>query len=260
MTRALLAVGPLAALLVGGCNEIVGIRAHALVDASIDSTPSAEANGDDTAPGGACGKPGVGIESRVGTPSWTSRSWGVYLGPLGDSQSSWTGIWGPKHLPDPQFGLYKSVVSHGPPYDDELITGLTRAGFTNTGCIDTANLPYPSEVLFSLVLVPSATAPSDDSFDVAAPSPVIEEGTLVVNILILRDQTTVDQFEQIVPAATAVYASSPAFESGHGGYTHLVLNWVSSLLSFEAGSYEVRVAILAQEGSSSIQSAFFVMQ
>jgi hypothetical protein len=209
----------------------------------------------------------------TGTPSWTALSWAVYAAPVGtlanngaEFTQTTTQVWSPDHVFDAAKNVIKSAVAHAPPYDSELPNGLTNAGFTNSGCFSASDWQAPGGIVVSTLLVPSATAPSDYSFETPTVSgPVIVISNLEVDADLFRNGTLVDPyFDSTYLKAAYVYDYQPPFDVHAGGFRHLILNWgendsFSGGATLGPGNYSFVVKI-SDFGNSTSQTISFQVQ
>ena len=205
---------------------------------------------------GACGAPIVDPEQVTGTPDWTAVAWAVYVAPIGTASdppstlnASASAVWAPNHAFDTTNSVFKSIIPHAPPYDGELATGLAQTTFVNTGCLPASAFVAPSGVLVSAILIPSATAPSGSSYEVATSGPIIPSA-LYVDGDLLRDGVVIDPaFDSTYTKALYLYPSS-----GAEGYRHVILNFAensdfSGGAALIAGDYAFRVKISGGSGT-----------
>ncbi len=217
--------------------------------------------------GVACGAPTVDPEQVTGTPNWTAVAWAVFVAPLGTIDSppatlaaSESAVWAPKHVYDTGMNTFKSAVPHAPPYDGELAAGLAQTTFVNTGCFPASAFQAPSGVFVAGILVPSATAPTGSSYEVASDGPIIS-GELVVDGDLLRNGVVIDPaFDSTYPPAKTIYGGTVAY----AGYRHMILNFAensdfSGGAALTAGDYTFRVKISDGSGSSTSQLIHFTV-
>jgi hypothetical protein len=253
----------------GGLGGGSGTGPDGGAGAAGSSGGAAAPDGGDAGPDGAetCGAPIVDPEQVTGSPNWTSVAWAVFVGPLGTANDSLTTlnatfstVWKPNHAYDTGFDQFKSVVAHAPPYDGELASGLSQAGFASTGCVPASAFVAPSGVLISAILVPSATAPTGASFEVASPGPIIP-GTLGVDGDLLRDGVVIDSaFDSQYVKAGALYGYTGAYD----GHRHVILNFAENTdfsggAALTAGDYAFRVKIGDGSGSMTSQTIHFTV-
>jgi hypothetical protein len=193
----------------------------------------------------------------AGKPNWTVVAWALFVAPFGKMSdpgttldASFSAVWAPNHAYDPGFNQFKSVVSHAPPYDGELLSGLAQTSFTNTGCVPASAFVPPSGVLWSAIMVPSASAPSGTSFEVSSPGPIIP-GMFAVSGALIRDGLVVD------PNWSSTYAAaSKLYAANYDGFRHVILNFAENTdfsggAALPAGNYAFKVYINDQGLSGS---------
>jgi hypothetical protein len=160
-----------------------------------------------------------------GPALWSVASWALYLVPSSDVQAALFSVWAPLHVYDPAYGVFKSATPHLPPYDHELAAGLEQAGFTNTGCVNRASLTQNSDLILSLVMVPTADAPAGNSFDGQPGAPALPGAFALQGSLYANGSLLTSDLLQSFPTPSALHPGT----SGMGS-THLVANF--DLMSF----------------------------
>lgn len=249
-SASLLARATLAVVLGGGCNQLLGIETHALpgddaavtsrdggsdepgpgVDtASSDDQRDDESDDEGTAPDGAVGNPCLSIHvdnqtavNGDGPAHYAVAAWALYLVPSADVQAALFSVWAPLHVYDPAYGVFKSARAHAPPYDHELEAGLEQAGFTNTGCINRAQLTQNSDLILSLVVVPSPDAPIGTSFDLPGTTKVVLGSTLLKGSVYANGSLLGSELTQSFPNPESLYAGA---QPPLAGSTHLIANF-----------------------------------
>jgi hypothetical protein len=219
---------------------------------------------------GTCNGPIVDPEQVVsGKPNWTAVAWAVFVAPLGTIDSppatlnaSFSAVWAPNHGYDTGLNEFKSILPHAPPYDGELTAGLAQTTFVNTGCFPASAFAAPSGVMISVILVPSATAPSGTSFEVPTSGPIIP-GTVSIDGDLLRNGVVIDPaFDTLYAKAYALY---PQVQPPPDGFRHIILNFAensefSGGAALTAGDYAFRVKITDNNGvASTSQTVHFTV-
>jgi hypothetical protein len=287
-----LARAALVVVLASGCNQLLGIdQRSALVPeagATSDGRAKDAESGTDAGGGDASaisdgstgfdtvetdvqrGDPCLSIHVDTQTPivgnqpaPYFVASWALYLVPTSDVQAALFSVWAPLHVYDPTYGVFKSAQAHAQPYDHELAAGLEQAGFKSTGCINRASLTENSDLILSLVVVPTAYAPPGYTFDMPGPGgpalvgPTTLNGSLYANGSLLRSDLL-----QSFPNAAMLY---PQTDPPITGSTHLIANF--DLMTFMLpgvktvpGNYGFVLTIESGGAPATQQSAQFTIE
>lgn len=127
--------------------------------------------------------------TQIGAPKWRPMDFRFFTAPIGTPQDGFSNFWQsvsqvlppPNHAFIPQIGVGPGTA-HLAPYDTEIASGLTSAGFRQGTAFTTSEFSFPNAVFFCWMNVPTTNAPTGSSPDFA-------NGPIIPNTMMPLRQT-----------------------------------------------------------------------
>lgn len=191
--------------------------------------------------------------TAIGTPTWQPVDLHVFSAPIGVAATGYAGFLAtlaailppPKHVSDPVFGILPGV-SHSPPYDEEIASGVSGLGFAEKTVFTQQEFSNGMGVYLAYMIAPGPGSAVGSSSDFAA-GPIVPNSLLPIHSVYSTFRNgalfkALEMFDTAVPNGVAGYSHIPNFFANN-------FDFASDPSAGISGSYEYQIVLTDTAGN-----------